>query len=143
MIRCQHILSPLGQSLIRPDELVYNLQSMEVQVCQKMEDAALSRLYRGYQDAPDDLWVNELCGSSIQSFLMGKHSRSEWEHAHSYSQHAMVQSQARSTIWLSLDPCTILGALTTMEIQMSIHSPWHKQGTTWASSKNHKNPHPI
>ena len=123
MIRCQHILSPLGQSLIRPDELVYNLQSMEVQVCQKMEDAALSRLYWGYQDAPDDLWVNELCGSSIQSFLMGKHSRSEWEHAHSYSQHAMVQSQARSTIWLSLDPCTILGALTTMEIQMSIQEP--------------------
>jgi len=70
MIQCQHILSPLGQSLIRPDELVYNLQSMEVQVCQKMEDAALSRLYRGYQDAPDDLWVNELCGSSIRSFLM-------------------------------------------------------------------------
>ena len=53
---------------------------MEVQVCQKMEDAALSRLYRGYQDAPDDLWVNELCGSSIQSFLMGKHSRSDCFH---------------------------------------------------------------
>ena len=35
-------------------------------------------------------------------------------------------------------PCTILGALTTAEIQISIHSPWGEQGTTWASSKNHQ-----
>jgi hypothetical protein len=55
MIRCRRILSSSGQSLIRPDELVYNLQLAEVQVRQKMEDVALSRLYWGYQDAPDDL----------------------------------------------------------------------------------------
>jgi hypothetical protein len=77
MIRCRRILSSSGQSLIRPDELVYNLQLAEVQVRQKMEDTALSRLYRGYQDAPDDVWVSELCGSSIRSFLTGKHSRSD------------------------------------------------------------------
>jgi hypothetical protein len=32
------------------------------------------------------------------------------KHAHNYSQWLVVLSQAQSTIWLSLNPCTILGA---------------------------------
>ena len=58
----------------------------------------------GFPDCAQSVLWNQPAKTNIDNHLL------EWEHAHNYSQWLVVLSRAQSTIWLSLNPCTILGA---------------------------------